>query len=50
MVILYTADHGKFISLKNITLEEMDAKNIKKNGTYIIPTIVYATSLKVIFM
>lgn len=31
MVILYTADHGKFVSLKNITLEEMDAKNIKKN-------------------
>ncbi|SFU83707.1 radical SAM enzyme, TIGR04100 family [Clostridium sp. DSM 8431] len=31
MVILYTADNGKFISLKNITLEEMEAKNIKKN-------------------
>lgn len=31
MVILYTSDHGKFINLKNITLEEMDAKNIKKN-------------------
>lgn len=31
MVILYTAANGKFISLKNITLEEMEAKNIKKN-------------------
>lgn len=31
MVILYTSDHGKFINLKNITLEEMDTKNIKKN-------------------
>lgn len=31
MVILYTADNGKYISLKNITLEEMDAKNIKRN-------------------
>ena len=29
MVILYTADHGKYISLKNITLEEMDKKNIR---------------------
>ena len=27
-----------------------NSKNIKKNGTYIIPTNVYATSLKVIFI
>lgn len=31
MVILYTSDHGNYISLKNITVEEMDKKNIKKN-------------------
>ena len=31
MVILYTSDNGNFISLKNITLEEMESKGIKKN-------------------
>lgn len=31
MVILYISDNGDFISLKNITIEEMEAKGIKKN-------------------
>lgn len=31
MVILYTATNGDFISLKNITLEQMESKGIKKN-------------------
>lgn len=31
MVILYTYDKGNYINLKNITLEEIDAKNIKRN-------------------
>ena len=31
MVILYTSDKGNFISLKNITIEEMESKGIKKN-------------------
>lgn len=31
MVILYTYDKGNYINLKNITLEEMDARNIKRN-------------------
>ena len=31
MVILYTSDTGNFISLKNITIEEMESKGIKKN-------------------
>lgn len=30
MVILYTSDNGNFISLKNITIEEMESKDIKK--------------------
>ena len=31
MVILYTSDNGNFISLKNITIEEMESNGIKKN-------------------
>ena len=31
MVILYTSDKGNFISLKNITIDEMEARGIKKN-------------------
>ena len=31
MVILYTSDKGNFISLKNITIEEMESKGINKN-------------------
>lgn len=31
MVILYTYDNGNYINLRNITLEEMDAKGIKRN-------------------
>lgn len=31
MVILYTINNGNFISLKNITIEEMESKGIKKN-------------------
>lgn len=31
MVILYTYDNGTYINLKNITIEEMDAKGIKRN-------------------
>ena len=31
MVILYTSDNGNFISLKNITIDEMEARGIKKN-------------------
>lgn len=31
MVILYTINNGNFISLKNITIEEMQSKEIKKN-------------------
>ena len=31
MVILYTLDNGTYISLKNITLDEMVARGIKKN-------------------
>lgn len=31
MVILYTINNGNFISLKNITIEEMESKGLKKN-------------------
>lgn len=31
MVILYTSDKGNFISLKNITIDEMESREIKKN-------------------
>lgn len=31
MVILYTINNSNFINLKNITIEEMEAKGIKKN-------------------
>lgn len=31
MVILYTSDKGNFISLKNITIDEMESRGIKKN-------------------
>ena len=31
MVILYTVDNGNYISLRNITLDEMTARGIKKN-------------------
>ena len=31
MVILYTSDNGNFINLKNITIEEMKSKGIKRN-------------------
>ena len=31
MIILYTSDKGNFINLKNITIEEMESKGIKKN-------------------
>lgn len=30
MVILYTSDKGNFISLKNITIDEMEAKGNKE--------------------
>ena len=31
MVILYTSHNGNFINLKNITIEEMNSKGIKRN-------------------
>ena len=31
MVILYTYDNGNYINLRNITLEEMDERGIKRN-------------------